>query len=290
MVGMTRGQKAFAVFNSIFLVLVGLTMLFPFLHVLAGSFSSGQAILQGKVTIFPVDWTVANYQAVLSNTGIWRSFGVTVFVTAVGTFVNLVLTSLMAYGLSRPELKGRSLILVLVLFTMIFQAPMIPSFLLVKSFGMLDTLWSLIIPSAINAFNLIIMMSFFQNISQSLLDAAKIDGCGEYMILWKIVLPLSMASLSTIGLFYAVAHWNGYFQAVMYITDPKLYPLQLKLRQLIVESQAEQMMLSASLTLQSLEGIKMATIIIASLPILLVYPFIQKHFIKGSMLGSLKGM
>lgn len=289
MVGMTRGQKAFAVFNYTFLILLGLTMLFPFMHVFAGSFSSGQAISQGRVTVFPVDFTTANYHAVLSNLSIWRSFGVTVFVTAAGTFVNLLLTSLMAYGLSKKELKGRSLILVMVLFTMIFQAPMIPSFLLVKSLGMLNTLWSLIIPSAISAFNLIIMISFFQNIPQALLDSAKIDGCGEYLTLWKIVLPLSMASISTIGLFYAVGHWNGYFQAVMYITDTKLFPLQLKLRQLIVENQAEQMMQSASLTLQSLEGIKMATIIIASAPILFVYPFIQKHFIKGSMLGSIKG-
>lgn len=289
MVGMTKGQRAFSVFNYSFLIALGFTMLFPFLHVFAGSFSSGQAISQAKVTIFPVSFTLANFQAVLGNTGIWRSFAVTLFVTVVGTFVNLFLTALMAYGLSRKELKGRSLIILLVLFTMIFQAPMIPSFLLVKSIGMLDTLWSLIIPSAISAFNLIIMISFFQNIPQALLDSAKIDGCGEYQTLWKIVLPLSMASLSTIGLFYAVGHWNGYFQAVMYITDSTLYPLQLKLRQLIVENQAEQMMQSASLTLQSLEGIKMATIVIASAPILFVYPFVQRHFIKGSMLGSIKG-
>lgn len=286
---MTKGQRAFSILNPLFLTLLSLTMLYPFLYVLAGSFSSGLAISQGKVTVFPVDFTFANYTAVLSNPGIWRSFGVTVLITAAGTFINLVLTALMAYGLSYRELKGRSLILVLVLFTMIFQAPMIPSFLLVKSMAMLDTLWSLIIPSAINAFNLIIMVSFFQNIPRSLIDAAKIDGCGEYRSLWKVVLPLSIPSLSTIGLFYAVAHWNGYFQAVMYITKPQLYPLQLKLRQLIVENQAEQMMQTASLTLQSLEGIKMATIIIASVPILLVYPFIQKHFIKGAMLGSIKG-
>lgn len=289
MVGMTQGQKTFSILNAIFLTALSLTMLFPFLHVLAGSFSSGPALTQGKVTIFPVDLTSANYEAVLSNPGIWRSFGVTVFITVVGTFINLFLTALMAYGLSRQGLKGRSVILVLVLFTMIFQAPMIPSYLLVKSLGMLDTLWALMIPTAISAFNLIIMISFFQNIPQSLLEAARIDGCGEYRTLWRIVLPLSLPSLSTIGLFYAVAHWNGYFQAIMYITDPKLYPLQLKLRQLIVDNQAEQMIQSAQLTLQSLEGIKMATIIIASVPILLVYPFIQKHFIKGAMLGSIKG-
>lgn len=289
MVGMTKGQKAFSAFNAVFLTVLSITMLYPFLYVLAGSFSSGQAISQGRVTLFPVDLTFANYTAVLSNPGIWRSFGVTVYITALGTLINLVLTALMAYGLSYRELKGRSLVIILVLFTMIFQAPMIPSYLLVKSLGMLDTLWSLMIPSAISAFNLIIMISFFQGIPRSLLDAAKIDGCGEYRTLWKIVLPLSVPSLSTIGLFYAVAHWNGYFQAVMYITKPNLYPLQLRLRQLIVENQAEQMMQTAQLTLQSLEGIKMATIIIASVPILLVYPFIQKHFVKGAMLGSIKG-
>ncbi|TBL70926.1 carbohydrate ABC transporter permease [Paenibacillus thalictri] len=264
-------------------------MLLPFLHIFAGSLSSGSAISQGRVSVIPVDWTFINYQAVLKNAAIWKSFGVTVLLTVGGTAFNLFFTSLMAYGLSKNELKGRSLILMLIVFTMIFQVPLIPGYLLVKALGMLNTLWALIIPGTISAFNLIIMVSFFRQIPEGLVEAARIDGCDEYRTWWRIVLPLSLPSLSTIGLFYAVGHWNGYFSAIMYIRDPSLFPLQVKLRQLLVESDTESLMQSVNVTLQSMEGIKMATIMVATIPILLIYPLLQKHFIKGAMLGSVKG-
>ncbi|NOV04701.1 ABC transporter permease subunit [Paenibacillus sp. LMG 31457] len=264
-------------------------MMLPFVNILAGSFSGGKAILQGSVTIFPVDFTLANYASVLNNIAIWKSFGITVYVTVLGTTLNLLFTSTMAYGLAKKDLKGRSFFILLVLFSMIFTAPIIPSYLLVKSFGMLNTLWALMIPGLIGAFNLIIMISFFQSIPEGLTEAAKIDGCNEYRTYWSIVLPLSLPSLTTIGLFYAVAHWNGYFSAVMYLRDPGLYPLQVKLRQLIVDNDAANVMQSVQMTLQSAEGIKMATIIVATVPVLLIYPMIQKHFTKGAMLGSLKG-
>ncbi|NMO95252.1 carbohydrate ABC transporter permease [Paenibacillus lemnae] len=263
-------------------------MLFPFLYIVAGSLSSGTAILQGRVSIFPVEFTWVNYQAVFKNAAIWNSFGVTAFVTVVGTFFNLLLTSLMAYGLARKELRGRTLIMLAIIFTMIFPAPLIPSYLLVKSLGMLNSLNALIIPSAISAFNLIIMISFFRGLPDGLLESARIDGAGEYRTWLSIAIPLSLPSITTIGLFYAVNHWNSYFAAIIYIRDPKLYPLQVKLRQLLVENDAEQMMQAVEVNLSSLEGIKMATIIVATLPILFIYPFIQKHFIKGSMLGSIK--
>lgn len=289
MIRQTPAQRSFTIFNYIFLAVLSLSMLLPFLHIFAGSFSSGTAILQGRVTVWPVEFTLDNYKAVLLDKNIWRSFGVTVYITVFGTLLNLIFTSLMAYSLSKRDLKGRNIILFLVVFTMIFSAPLIPSYLIVKYLGMLNTLWSLLIPGLISAFNLIIMMSFFQNIPQDLFDTAKIDGCGEYRTLWNIVLPLSLPSLSTIGLFYAVGHWNGYFAALLYIRDQKLFPLQVKLRQLIVESDAEQMLQSATLTVQSIEGIKMASILVATVPILVIYPFVQKHFVKGSMLGSIKG-
>lgn len=289
MIQTTRKQKRFARFNYIFLTALSISMLVPFFHIFAGSFSSGTAIIQGKVSIWPVDFTFDNYKAVFLDPSLWKSFGVTVYITVFGTFLNLVFTVLMAYPLSKIRLKGRRIIILFVLFTMIFQAPMIPSYLVVKSLGMLNTLWSLMIPGLISSFNLIIMMSFFRNIPDELFECAKMDGCGEYRILWNIVLPLSLPSLSTIGLFYSVAHWNGYFQALMFIRDQSLFPLQVKLRQLIVESDAQQMLHAAQLTVQSVEGVKMASIIFATLPILIVYPFIQKHFVKGSMLGSIKG-
>jgi putative aldouronate transport system permease protein len=281
-------RRAFVIFNYAFLVLVSMAMLLPFLHILAGSFSSGPAITNGLVTIFPVDFTLGNYRAVLDDPKIWRSFGVTVFITVAGTLINLILTALMAYGLSKPDLKGRSFIIMLVLLTMIFQAPMIPSYLMVKELGMLNSLWALLIPSAIAAFNLIIMISFFRNIPEGLVESAKMDGAGEYRTLWSIVLPLSLPSISTIGLFYAVNHWNSYMVALMYIRDAQLYPLQVLLRRLLVESD-EQMLIRVNTAIQSVEGIKMASIMVATIPILVVYPLIQKHFVKGAMLGSIKG-
>ncbi|UQZ81727.1 L-arabinose transport system permease protein AraQ [Paenibacillus konkukensis] len=282
-------RQWFTMFNFTFLTFAGLMMLLPFVNILAGSFSGGTAIVQGRVTLLPVDFTFANYSSVLSNAAIWKSIGVTVYITVFGTLLNLFFTSLMAYGLARKGLKGRSFFILLVLFAMIFPAPLIPSYLVVKYLGMLNTLWALIVPGLIGAFNLIIMISFFQAIPEGLTEAAKIDGCSEYRTYWSIVLPLSMPSLTTIGLFYAVGHWNGYFSALMYLRDPALYPMQVKLRQLIVESDAANVMQSVQMSMQSVEGIKMATIIVAAVPVLLIYPFIQKHFIKGAMLGSVKG-
>jgi putative aldouronate transport system permease protein len=285
----TFSRNVFAFVNYTILILTSCAMLLPFLHIVAGSLSSGTALSQGKVSILPVEFTWINYIGVLKNMAIWKSFGVTLLLTVGGTAFNLFLTSLMAYALAKNELKGRSFILLLVVFTMIFQVPIIPGYLLVKSLGMLNSLWALIIPGTISAFNLIIMVSFFRQIPESLVDAAKIDGAGEYRTWWSVVLPLSLPSLSTVGLFYAVGHWNGYFSAILYIRTPALYPLQVKLRQLLVEGDTQGVTQSVSLTLQSAEGIKMATIMVATLPILFVYPFVQKHFIKGAMLGSVKG-
>ncbi|MEK8128506.1 carbohydrate ABC transporter permease [Paenibacillus filicis] len=289
MIKESTSRRAFIYSNYLFLTFTALAMLLPFLHIFAGSLSSGSAISKGLVSIYPVEWTLINYKAVLQNAAIWKSFGVTVTLTVGGTLFNLLFTSLMAYGLSKNELKGRSIILMLIVFTMIFQVPMIPGYLLVKALGMLNSLWALVIPGTISAFNLIIMISFFRSIPEGLVEAARIDGCGEYRTWWSIVLPLSLPSMSTIGLFYAVGHWNGYFNAIMYIRDPGLFPLQVKLRQLLVDSDAEALMQSVNVTMQSMEGIKMATIMVATIPILLVYPLIQKHFIKGAMIGSVKG-
>jgi putative aldouronate transport system permease protein len=283
---MNKKTQWFPYINGFVLIVVGLLMLIPFLNILAGSFSSGQAILQGKVTVYPVNFTLDNYASVLRNAAIWQSFGVTVWVTVAGTFLSLMFTSMMGYGLSKEHLRGRGVLMILIIITIIFPAPLIPTYLLIKSLGMLNSLSSLIVPGLINAFNLIIMISFFRNIPEGLTEAATIDGCSEFKIFRVIVLPLSLPSLTTIGLFYAVGYWNGYMNAIMYLRDPALYTLQVKLRQLIVESDAGSMVQSMQL---SVEGIKMATIIVATVPVLLIYPMIQKHFIKGALLGSVKG-
>src|SRR5690625_1223665 len=284
-------RKIFIFTKMFLLITISLVSLLPLLHVFAQSFSSGVAIDAGDVAFLPVEFTLDNFLFVFRDASILRAYGVTIFLTVVGTLFNLLATASLAYPLSRKEFLGRKYILLLVLFTMIFSAPLIPTFLVVQSLGLLDTIWALIFPTAISAFNLFVMRSFFINIPDELIDAARIDGMGEIRILFTVVLPLSKPALATLGIFYAVNHWNSYFQALMFIENPKLYPLQIKLRQMIVEDSFTNDPSGdfySSMIQTSPEGIKMATIVVATIPILLVYPFLQKHFIKGFMLGSLK--
>ena len=283
------GGKIFTSFNVVFITLLSLSMLLPFLHIIAKSLSSAEALTNGKVFFWPVEFTINNFEYVMQDASIWRAFGISVLITVGGTLLNLIATASLAYPTSRPEFKGKKFVLLMVLFTMIFSVPLIPSFLVIKSLGMIDTLWALVIPGLISAFNFFIMRSFFMNIPSTLIDAARVDGLGELGILFKIILPLSKPALATLGIFYGVGHWNSYQSAIYFINDPRLYPLQVKLRQMIVSN--EMVDTEANLTsmaLSSPEGIQMATIIFATLPILLVYPFLQKYFVKGSMLGSVK--
>jgi putative aldouronate transport system permease protein len=283
-------SRLFDICNVLFLASLALTMLLPLISVFAKSFSSSNSIAKGEVFFWPVEFTLINYEYVFHDASIWRAFLVSLVITVGGTFINLLATTSLAYPLSRPEYKGKKIILFMVLFTMIFSAPLIPSYLVVKNFGMVDTLWALIIPSMISAFNFFVMRSFFLNIPSTLIDAARIDGLGELGILFRIVLPLSKPVLATIGIFYGVSHWNSYQTALYYLNDPKLYPLQVKLRQMIVndEMSVESNSVYSTIALNSPEGIQMATVVIATLPILLLYPFLQKHFVKGTMIGSIK--
>ncbi len=287
----SRARKAFLKTNMVVLILVSLIMILPFIHVLAQSFSSSGAIDQGKVSFLPVEFTLDNYSFVFQDGSIWRSFGVTIFITVFGTLFNLIATASLAYPLSRKELLGRKFLLFMVLFTMIFSAPLIPTFLVVQNLGLLNTVWALIFPTAISAFNLFVMRSFFMQIPQELIESSRMDGLGELRILFQIVLPLSKPAMATLGIFYAVFHWNTYFNALMFIEDRSLYPLQIKLREMIVDENFTSDPTSdfyTTMLSSSPEGIKMATIIVATVPILLIYPFLQRHFIKGFMLGSLK--
>jgi len=215
---------------------------------------------------------------------------VSIGTTLVGTLLSMLLTSLMAYGLSRRDLDGRRVIMFLVVFTMLFNGGMIPTFLVVKELGLIDTYAALILPSAIAAFNLIILKNFFQNIPDGLEESAKIDGCSDFGILFRIVLPLSMPAIATISLFYAVTYWNTYMSAILYLNKSEMWPIQVLLRQIVVL--ASGMDYSSSLDSEvppPEQSVKMAVIVVATLPILLVYPFLQKHFAKGAMLGSIKG-
>jgi ABC-type glycerol-3-phosphate transport system permease component len=285
------GEKIFDACNVIFLVLASLLVVIPVVHVIAGSFSSTQALIQNKVFLVPVDFNLDNYKLVIQNETFWETFKNSVLLVIVGTAINMVMTLVTAYPLSKSYLKGRKVFILAFVFTMIFHAPLIPSYILIRNLGLLDTFWALVVPPAIGMFNLIMCITFFRSLPEELFEAARVDGMGEYRILWKIAVPLSMPIVVTLLLFYAVNHWNSYFNALIYITDRKLYPLQLYLYHLLAEANAIDNYRGVN-TLASLDtspqGLQLATIVVATVPIVIIYPFLQKHFIKGAMLGSLK--
>lgn len=270
-----------------FLVVV---CLYPFLNVIAYSLSGYHAVLSGKVTFFPIDFNLDAYREILGKSQIWIAMQVTVIVTLLGTLIGLILTIFAAYGLSRQTLPGRKLLSGIILFTMYFSGGIIPTFLVVKGLGMYDSLMSLYIPQAINVFNFIVMRTFFRQLPDSLEEAARIDGASDIGILVKVILPLSVPIIATIGLFYAVQYWNGYFDALLYIQDPDKYTLQLRLRSLLF---ADELNNSAAAegggTQVMTQSLKMACVAVSTIPILIVYPWLQKYFVKGVMLGSVKG-
>ncbi|WP_248928795.1 carbohydrate ABC transporter permease [Paenibacillus hamazuiensis] len=268
---------------------IGLSMVLPIVHVIAQSFSSSVAINTGQVTFWPVGWTTGNYGFILRDPSIWLAFRNSLIVTVPGTLINLAATASLAYPLSRREYLGRKLILLLILITLIFHAPLIPNYLLIKELGLLNTLWALMLPSAISAFNLFVMRSFFMNLPAELMDSGKMDGCGELRLLWHIVLPLSRPAMATMGIIYAVANWNTYSAAVYYINKRTLVPLQVRLREIVFADMFGSSDPNGDLLTQlSPEGVKMAVIVVATVPIMLVYPFLQKHFIQGMLVGSIK--
>lgn len=282
-------RKVFLLVNYLFLTVLGLTMFLPFMNVIAQSFSSGGAIDRGEVMFWPVEFTTHYYQYVFEDVSIWRAFGISVYITVVGTAINLAATSTLAYPLSRQEYVGRRLLLILILLTMIFSAPLIPQFILMRELHLTNTLWALMLPTAISAFNLFVLRSFFAQLPSEIIDAARIDGCGETRTLWSIVLPLSKPALATVGIFYSVTNWNKYMDALYYINDRSLYPLQVKLRELLItDDLSDTGNLAFEVTSQSVQGVQMAVILVATLPIILLYPFLQRFFISGMLIGSIK--
>ncbi len=277
------------VINYILLSLLVIICFYPFLNVVAYSFSSNRAVLSGIVTFYPIEMQLDAYKEIIHRGQIWTAMRVTILVTLLGTGIGLLFTVLAAYALSKEKLKGRRWISGMILFTMYFSGGIIPTFLVVKNLGMYDQLASLYIPSAVNVFNFIVMRTFFREIPKSLEEAAYLDGATDVQILQKVVLPLSMPIIATIGLFYAVYYWNDYFNALIYIQSPEKYTLQLRLRSLLFEGAlgaagneglAQQVMA---------ESLKMTCIVVGTVPILAVYPWLQRYFVKGVMLGSVKG-
>lgn len=286
------GGFCFDTFNYIFLIFISLTCILPFLYIIAGSFASDIEFRTKAFFIIPEHFTIRSYVFIFSSDRFLRSIFVSIFITVVGTLVNLLFTLSMAYPLARKNLMGRNLILNLVIFSMIFSGGMVPHYLVVRGLHMLNTYWSLIIPGAISVGNLIIIKTFFQDLPQGLEEAASIDGCTDLQVLIRIVLPLSMPVIATFGLFYAVGHWNSFFNALLFINDMKKWPLQVLLRQIIMLSQGtigDVSNLDSSYADIPQDGVKMAVIVLGTVPILMVYPFLQKHFAKGVMIGAIKG-
>ena len=279
------------VVNYILLLVLAFVCLYPFLNVIAYSLSGYNAVLSGKVTFYPIDFTLSAYQQILGKTQIWNSMRTTVLVTLMGTGLSLILTVFASYALSRNDLPGRKFLTGMILFTMYFGGGMIPTFLVVKGVGLYDTLGALFITLAVYVFNFIVMRTFFRNLPESLEEAARIDGASYMQVLVKIVLPLSLPIIATIGLFYAVGYWNTYFDALLYIQDPNKYTLQLRLRSLLFGEELN----NSGVNLEGLgtqvmtQSLKMATVAVSTIPILIVYPWLQKYFVKGVMVGSVKG-
>jgi len=278
------------IINYIMLVLIAFVCLYPFLNVLAYSVSGYNAVLSGRVTFYPIDFTMEAYKQILGKTQIWRAMSTTVKVTLIGTALSLVLTTLAAYALSQDDLPGRKAITGFILFTMYFGGGLIPTFLVVKGVGLYDSLGALFIPQSVNVFNFIVMRTFFKNLPESLSEAARIDGASYMQILVKIVLPLSLPIIATMGLFYSVGYWNTYFDALLYIQNPDKYTLQLRLRGLLFGEELNSAGNLEGIGMQVMtQSLKMATVLVSTLPILVVYPWLQKYFVKGVMVGSVKG-
>jgi putative aldouronate transport system permease protein len=277
----------FNALNYIILTLIVVAVAFPLFYVVSVSLTPYSEVLRnGGFVVLPRSITFESYAAFLGDSLIPRAFGVTAFITIVGTAINLALTSLMAYPLSKPYLPGRTVLLFLVAFTLLFNGGVVPTYLIVKMTGLVNSVWSMILPSAVWSFNLLIMKTFFEGLPRELDEAAKIDGAGELRILGQIVLPLSMPVIATVGLFYAVGHWNEFFQAIMYINDSAKYPVQVILRNILASAMMPPM--DAEDVLPS-ESLQMAAVVLSALPIVVVYPFVQKYFTQGMLLGSVKG-
>ncbi|MEF7441303.1 carbohydrate ABC transporter permease [Paenibacillus lautus] len=290
----SRGDRIFNVINYAILILVTVIVMYPLLFVLSASFSDPQAVLRGEMLLWPKGVNLNSYAIIFQNQDIISGFTNTLVYTSLGTFINLTMTILAAYPLSRKDFVGRNAIMALLVFTMFFSGGLIPTYLLIKNLGMLNTLWVMIIPNAVSIWNIIIMRTFFQqSIPGELQEAATIDGCSNIKILTRIILPLSMPIIAVTILFYAVGHWNAFFNALLYLSDKDKFPLQLILREILIQGQTNDMVKmsteSAIKQQREVEGIKYAVLVVANIPVLALYPFLQRYFVKGVMIGAIKG-
>lgn len=290
----SKGDKAFVIFVGIILTLFFIAVLYPCVFVISASFSSGTAVQSGRVVLFPVDFSLDGYKTVFNTPTIWTGYRNSILYTVAGTLINLFMTLIAAYCMSRHDLPGRNAIMLLFTFTMFFNGGLIPMYMQVQSLHLLNSPLALMLPGAISVYNMIVARTFFINtIPHELLEASQIDGCSDIKYFISIVLPLSKAIIAVLTLFYAVGHWNAYFNAMIYLHDKNLYPLTLFLREILMSSQIDPSTVSDPELQARLADIaaviKYALIMVSVVPVLLIYPFVQKYFVTGVMIGSVKG-
>ena len=286
----SRGYRAFQVVNAVILIGVVVVTLFPFVNIVARSFSGERYVRSGEVNLLPKGFNLTTYETVMADPMFWTNYRNTVVYTVVATAIAMVLTTCYAYVLSKQHLKGRGLLIGIAVFTMFFNGGLIPNYVLVSGLGLRNTIWAIVLPNAISVFNLLVMKAFFESLPEELEEAAAVDGLNTYGTLARIVLPLSKAVLATMILFYAVTYWNSWFSAFLYMDRSELFPVTVYLRNLIAgATSGTDQSASSDTSLQVAANIKAVTIVLTCLPIMLVYPFIQRYFVRGVMLGAVKG-
>lgn len=290
----SRTDRIFNLINYTILSIFLVSVLYPLIYIVSASLSDGSAVIAGKVVLWPVDFSLAAYSKIFAYDRIWTGYANSLFYAVVGTLVNVGMTLIAAYPLSRKDFYGRGFFLGLFIFTMFFNGGLIPSYLLVKDLGMLNTRSALIIPQALSVWNLIIAITYFRTaIPGELLEAAQLDGCNDFQYFIRILLPLSTPLIAVLSLFYAIGHWNQFFAALIYLSKEELYPLQIILRDILIQSQMDMNMLDDMKTMAAKQAMrelmKYALIVVASAPVLIIYPFVQKYFVRGIMLGAIKG-
>jgi putative aldouronate transport system permease protein len=291
-VALSKGEKVFAMCNQMFFVVLMILMIYPFWYMVMGSLSDSSRTAEGGLFLLPAGFSLSAYEAVFQNVSILSGFKVTLITTIAGALIGTFLSATTAYAISKKRLRGGMFFSLMILFTMLFSGGLVPSYLLVKELQMIDTYWALILPGTMGAWNIFVMVSFFRGIPDELEEAAKIDGAQDLTVFFRIVMPLSKPVLATVGLFISVGYWNDFFSSVLYATEKDMWQLQMVLKDIISNTSAAISQAGISISVQqeiNTFTVKMASIIISSIPILAVYPFLQKHFVKGAMIGSIKG-
>lgn len=291
---LSRGDRVLSAANYVVLSLILISVLYPMIYIVSSSLSSSLAVISGRVWLWPVEFGLKGYTAVFKHHQVMTGYLNSFIYTILGTAINLVMTILAAYPLSRRDFCGRNLFMGLFTFTMLFGGGLIATYLLIRDLNLLNTRWVMVLPNALGVWNMIVARTFFQtNIPDELVEASELDGCNDLETIWHVVLPLSKPIMAVMALFYAVGHWNAYFQALIYLNNEKLYPLQIILRSILILQQIDMEMITDVQEIMAREGMKdllqFSLIVVASAPVLILYPFVQKYFIRGLLLGSLKG-